>query len=112
MLDPQNNALAHAEVTLRSTLSGAAHTVETTDDGKYSFTGVAPGEYFITAAAAGLAAQTRFIHVAAGEPQQTEDISLPLAATEESVTVVSASRVEGVTAGFAFTDRRGNQTAH
>ena len=94
VFDPQGNAVSHAEVTLRNTLTGAAQKVLTTDDGRYSFAGVSSGEYILTAAAAGLAPDTHSVQVRAGAPVENLDLALSVATVEQSVTVVSASRVE------------------
>lgn len=94
VLDPQGNAVANAEVTLRSSLSGAAQMARTGDDGRYSFSDAAAGDYIVTVSAEGLAAQTRFIQVIAGNAEQAGDITLPLASVQQSITVVSASRVQ------------------
>ena len=94
VLDPQDKAIPHAEVTLRNTLSGVAQTAQTDDNGTYSFSDVAPGEYIVTASAPGLASQIRSIAVRSGSPVENADIALPVAAVQQSLTVVSASRVE------------------
>ncbi|HEY1741837.1 MAG TPA: TonB-dependent receptor [Granulicella sp.] len=94
VLDPQGNVVSHAEVTLRNTLTGAGQKVLTTDDGRYAFAGVSSGEYILTAAAAGLAPDTHSVQVRAGAPVENLDLALSVATVEQSVTVVSASRVE------------------
>lgn len=94
VLDPHGHAVVHADVTLRNALSGAAQTAQTTREGGYSFSGITAGDYILTASTAGLAAQTRTLQVTAGKSQQARDITLPLASVQQSVTVVSASRVE------------------
>ena len=94
VLDRQGNVMSHAEVTLRNTLTGAAQKMLTTDDGRYSFAGVSSGEYILTATAAGLAPDTHSVQVRAGAPVENLDLALSVATVEQSVTVVSASRVE------------------
>ncbi|HEY0263815.1 MAG TPA: TonB-dependent receptor [Granulicella sp.] len=94
IFDPQGKAIVHAEVTLRSTLSGAAQRTQTTDGGSYVFGKIAPGEYTLTAAASGLAPNTRSVQVKGDSAAVEADLSLTLATAEQSVTVVSASRVE------------------
>ncbi len=41
VLDPQGSFVVHADITLRNTLSGAAQTTQTGNDGEYSFSGIA-----------------------------------------------------------------------
>ena len=94
VFDPQGNVVSHAEVTLRNTLTGAAQKMLTTDDGRYAFAEVSSGEYILTAAAAGLAPDTHSVQVRAGAPVENLDLALSVATVEQSVTVVSASRVE------------------
>ncbi len=94
ILDPHGNAIPHADVTLRNTLTGAAEKTQTMDNGTYSFREVPTGEYVVTAAANGLATVTRSVQVKAEAAAQTADLALPLASVEQSVTVVTGSRVE------------------
>jgi outer membrane receptor for ferrienterochelin and colicins len=94
ILDPQGNAVADAQVTLRNTLTGAAQKTETTDGGLYRFAEVAEGEYVITAAANGLAAAAHSLQVKAGSSGATLDIALAMASVQQNVTVVTGSRVE------------------
>lgn len=94
VLDPKGKAIAHAEITLRNTLSGVAQNAETTEDGRYSFGEVPPGEYILTATATGLATGSRSVQVKSDTPVENADISLSLSTVEQSVTVISASRVE------------------
>ncbi len=94
ILDPQGNALVHAEVNLRSVLSDVTQTSHTTDKGEYSFANVTAGEYILTASADGLAAQARSLRVKYDDSLRVPDITLPLATVQQNVTVVSGSRVE------------------
>jgi outer membrane receptor for ferrienterochelin and colicins len=94
VLDPQGNVVLHADLTLRNTLSGSAQTAQTQADGEYAFRDVAPGEYILTVSATGLASQSRSVQIKAGTPVEGVDIRLPIAAAQQSVTVVSGSRVE------------------
>lgn len=94
VLDPQGQVVPHAEITLRNVLSGAAVTVYSKEDGTYSFTRLAAGDYILTVSSPGLASQTRSLHVAEEAKNQAEDISLPLASVQQGITVVSASRME------------------
>lgn len=94
ILDPQGKPLVRAEVGLRSVLSGIAQTIQTDDSGEYSFTNITPGDYILTASASGLTTQNRSIQVKPEATVHAPDITLPLAAVQQSITVVSASRVE------------------
>jgi outer membrane receptor for ferrienterochelin and colicins len=94
VLDPRGSAIPHAAVTLRNTLSGAAQQTETSDNGEYIFRAVAPGEYVLTASANGLATATRSVQIKSGTETQSADITLAVATVVQTVTVVSASRVE------------------
>ncbi len=94
ILDPRGNTIPHADVTLRNTLTGTAEKTQTSDNGAYSFREVPAGEYDLTAAASGLATMTRSVQVKTETGAQTADLALPLASVEQSVTVVTGSRVE------------------
>ncbi len=94
VLDPSGNAVTHAAITLRNTLSGAGLATESGASGEYSFSGVEPGEYVLTASASGFAAQTRIITAKSDIPSANIDISLAVASVQQTVTVVSGSRVE------------------
>ncbi len=94
VLDPSGNAVLHAAVTLRSTLSGFARQTESDASGAYSFSDTEQGEYVLTASAEGFAAQTRSVEVKLGVPAQSIDISLTVASVQQTVAVVSGSRVE------------------
>jgi len=96
VFDPSGKAVVHAAVTLRSSLSGAAEQTETDASGEYSFSGVEPGDYALTASANGFASQARLINLKNAAPAENVDISLSLASVQQNVTVVSASRVEEV----------------
>src|ERR1700753_2094567 len=74
VLDPHGAAVAHAAVTLRNTLSGAAQEQETSDSGAYMFASVTPGEYVLTVSATGLASATRSVQVKPGGESSSEDI--------------------------------------
>ncbi len=94
VLDPRGNAVAHAELTLRNTLSGAAQKTQSNDSGSYSFAEVSPGEYILTAAALGLAPNTRSVQVKSSSTSTPADIALAISTVEQNIVVVSASRVE------------------
>lgn len=93
VLDPSGNVMTHAAVTLRNTLNGAAKQTESDSQGEYSFSEIEPGDYVLTASAKGFAAQTRSVDVKGGASADI-DISLSLASVQQTVAVVSASRVE------------------
>lgn len=94
ILDPQGTVVVHALVTLRNTLTGIARQVTTNDDGTYKFPDVAPGEYTVTASASGLATQARSVEARTDTPIESCDITLPLSTVQQSVTVISGSRVQ------------------
>ncbi len=94
ILDPSGKALAHAAVTLRNALSGAARQTESGAGGEYSFSGIEQGEYILTAAASGFAAETRSVSVKSSSAANETDISLSVASVQQTVAVVSGSRVE------------------
>lgn len=93
VLDPSGNAVPHATVTLRNTLSGVALEAEGSSSGEYSFSDVEPGEYVLTASASGFAPQTRIVEAKADAPSANVDLSLTVASVQQTVTVVSGSRV-------------------
>ncbi len=88
VLDPSGNVVNHAAVTLRNALSGFALQTESDAAGAYSFPGVEPGEYVLTASAEGFAAQTRSVEVKSGVTTQNIDVSLTVASVQQTVTVV------------------------
>lgn len=94
VLDPHGSVIPHATATLRNTLSGAGQTLYTSDNGTYAFTQVAAGAYSLILSAPGLATQTRQVHIASDKTASIPDITLPLASVQQSITVVSASRVQ------------------
>ena len=94
ILDPAGNAVAHAAVTLRNTLSGAAEQTETDSQGDYTFSDIEPGNYVLTASAKDFATQARSVEVKSGIPAANVDVSLSVASVQQTVAVVSASRVE------------------
>ena len=94
VLDPSGNALTHAAITLRNTLSGISKQTESDTRGAYAFSRIEPGDYVLTASAKDFAAQTRSVEVKSGNTSENVDLSLPLASVQQTVAVVSASRVE------------------
>jgi outer membrane receptor for ferrienterochelin and colicins len=94
VLDPQGIAIVGADVTLRNALTGIAQETKSGDNGEYSFSKVTPGEYILTAAALDLATATRSIEVDQEKPFETIDLTLAMATAQQTVTVVSGSRVE------------------
>lgn len=95
IFDPQAKNVAAAEVKLQSSLSGGEQTTRTGMDGKYVFSEVPFGEYNLVVSANGLATQVRSVQVREEtSPIQSFDITLSVASVQQSVVVVSGSRVE------------------
>jgi len=94
IFDSQATIVAKAEVRLQNTLSGIEQTTRTGTDGAYVFSDVSSGEYNLIASTAGLASQVRSVQVREGSQPQSLDLTLPLASVQQSVVVISGSRVE------------------
>jgi outer membrane receptor for ferrienterochelin and colicins len=94
ILDSSGKAVAHSSITLRNALNGSAQQTESDAGGGYSFSGIEPGEYVLTASAVGFAAETRSVEVRSDSTAENIDIALAVASVQQTVTVVSGSRVE------------------
>lgn len=94
VLDSQGRHIPNADVVLRNILTGVAQSTQTTDEGTFTFMEISPGEYVLTASTSGLAAATRSVQVSSSAQVESTDIVLAPATVEQTVTVVSASRVE------------------
>ncbi len=92
--DPEQNAVPMAEVKLQNTLSGAVQTTSTGSDGGYSFRDVPSGSYSLIVSASGLASQVHPVEISSGATLGDVDITLPLASVQQTVEVVTGSRVE------------------
>jgi Carboxypeptidase regulatory-like domain len=94
--DPSGAVITKATITAVSA-SGKKSTAVTGDQGVYEIKGLAPGNYTVTASAAGFAVDTeQNVIVSAGQAQQF-DFALSVAAQEEKVQV----EAEGTTIGVS-----------
>ena len=96
MLQPDRGAAAAAEVALVDSLGQVLTTTATTSEGRFEFTGVAPGTYQIRAAAKGFSAVIRPL-VVQGALIIDVEIQLPPAVTEEVVVRGSESELPSIT---------------
>ncbi len=94
VLDPSGNAVAHATMTLRNALSGLARQAESDASGMYSFSGIEPGRIRSYRIGGGFCAETRSVEVKSDTSPANIDISLAVASVEQTVAVVSGSRVK------------------
>ncbi len=94
ILDPQGKVIPQSEVKLQNTLTGAVRATRTGEDGGYSFRDVSAGGYSLVVSANGLATQIHSVDIDPSAPPQNVDIALPLASVQQSVEVVTGSRVE------------------
>ncbi|MDT7540893.1 MAG: hypothetical protein QOE33_797 [Acidobacteriota bacterium] len=86
--DPAGGVVVGATVTLIDA-SGVEKTATTTQEGVYTFTGIAPGHYLIRAAQGGFAQFENPDVNVTGTGRERFDITLAVALTQESVTVQS-----------------------
>jgi Carboxypeptidase regulatory-like domain/TonB dependent receptor len=89
--DPANRVVAGAEVTLVETARGIRRAAVTDASGEYSFAGLPPASYSLTALASGFAAETRTQAVVNVGSSTTVDFQLTLASAPQSVEIVAAS---------------------
>jgi outer membrane receptor for ferrienterochelin and colicins len=94
IVDVQGRAVTRAGVTLNNELTGISTSRNVSDSGAFTFPDVGSGAYALTVRAPGFADLNRRIEVQRGRPQQIGDIVLSVIGIDQSVTVVSASRVE------------------
>lgn len=88
-----HRSLAGVTVTLRSD-SSSAESIATTDaEGRYSFTGLSPGHYAVTATAEEFYAERINITLAPRAVQQIEFELSPVASVREEVTVVAEAKL-------------------
>jgi outer membrane receptor for ferrienterochelin and colicins len=92
VVDPHGLAVADAEVTARSVLSGASRTLKTAPDGTFSFTGLANGAYAVSATATNLTVDAKRIEVTREESADAGELRLSLVQGGEQI-VVSGSRL-------------------
>jgi Carboxypeptidase regulatory-like domain len=73
-----DKAVDGAKITAKNASSGAILSTTTNADGRYTFHGIAPGDYVVTASASGAAVKTANISIASGAAQ-TLDLALSAA---------------------------------
>src|SRR5262249_3839970 len=93
IIDQTGNLVSGAEVKLTRVDQSSSNQVQTGDDGQFSFSNVAPGDYTITVTADGFASQSVFATLHSGEVVAVPQITLSLA-TEITEVHVSVSPVE------------------
>ena len=89
--DPNQAGVAHATVTLSNGDRQTDRTVSTNNQGGYAFTDLAPGTYTLQVVAAGFKTSATQVAVAPGR-SATQDISMSLADSEQTVTVTADSQ--------------------
>jgi outer membrane receptor for ferrienterochelin and colicins len=92
--DPAGLPAPGATVIVRHALTGVAQRQVTDQTGRYTFDGLRPGSYRLTATAAGLTEQAVEVELDRADTTRTANLTLALAGLREQVTVVSGSRVE------------------
>ena len=89
VLDPSGAVLPRAELQLTRRSSSWPLQVQPDETGSYSFKGLEPGDYYLTATAPGFSVTLRELDLAAGETA-TEDFQLGIAVLSESLSVTAA----------------------
>lgn len=91
VFDPSGAVVPNANVTLTNIATDVQTTTKSTGTGTYSFSGLPPGTYTITASASGF--QNYVVHGVVVHLQQTvnEDIHLKTGNVEQNVTVMAAA---------------------
>jgi hypothetical protein len=88
VLDTNQDIIQNAQLVLSNRAGGADRTLRSGSNGEFSFAGVLPGTYRITATGRGMGAYSSpWITVHGGEMRIVPDVVLPVAATSTSVTV-------------------------
>ena len=93
IIDQTGNLVSGAEVTLTCADQSSSNQMETRDDGQFSFSNVAPGDYTITITADGFASQSISTTLHSGQAYTVPLITLSVA-TEKTEVHVSVSPVE------------------
>src|SRR5882724_2510410 len=94
IVDIQGLPVPKAMLTLTQELSGASENRTADDTGQFTFPSVAAGPHSLTIKADGFADRTLRIAVHRDHALQLGDLALSVLGVSQSVTVVSASRVE------------------
>ena len=90
--DPSDAVLAKAKVTVTSLATGAATTVNTSDNGTYLVVNLAPGEYLVQAEATGFQRYEQTVRLETGARSRL-DMSLPVGSIGETVTVTGVTQL-------------------
>ena len=94
--DPSGAAVTAASLSLHQVAGSAVLTATSDCTGRFSFTGVAPGEYLLDASARGLnIVRTETVSVAPGEEKELA-IHLAISAVETRVSVTAANEPQSV----------------
>lgn len=94
--DPTGLPIRGARIVLRNSLNGEAKSALSDDSGRYSITGVKPGNYYASASARDFSEQSRPLYLTNDDATQNISFQLEVGSRHESVTVVSGSRVEEI----------------
>jgi outer membrane receptor for ferrienterochelin and colicins len=94
VVDGQGLAVPKATVSLNNELTGSSQSRIASGDGRFVFAEAGPGKYSLTIRAVGFADQSRRIAVDRQGSLPLGDLVLPVVGIDQSVTVVSASRLE------------------
>ncbi len=94
IVDPAGLPVPKAAVVLNNELTGSSEKRVTADDGLFTFADVDPGTYSLTPKAQGFAESSSRIEVESGRSVKMGDLALSMIGIDQSITVVSASRVE------------------
>lgn len=87
VLDTNRDVIQNAEVTLKGP-GGVVRTIQSGSNGEFSFTGLTPGSYKISATGTGMGTyRSASIQVKPGELHIAPDVVLPIAAATTSITV-------------------------
>jgi Carboxypeptidase regulatory-like domain/TonB dependent receptor/TonB-dependent Receptor Plug Domain len=87
--DPSGGVVANATITITNTATGVPRSVSTNDSGLYSAPNLQPGDYQVTATAAGFATESTKLTLTVGA-QQTLSLSLKVGASTQTVEIDAA----------------------
>ena len=89
--DPQHRPVAGSTVKIKSATSDWTQSVQTDQDGTFSFSSVPLGDYFVSATKQGFAEAQQAVTVVAGS-SPTLHFQLKISAVNESTTVIASPR--------------------
>jgi Carboxypeptidase regulatory-like domain len=92
--DSSGAAIAGATVTARNSTKGSRHSLKTGQDGRFSFSVLAPGTYTVEAAASGFRTQEQQVSIGPGESKRLM-IALIVQSVHQQVTVAAGSADTG-----------------